>query len=82
MVIRSHRARLGISQEKLSVRAGLDRTFVSKLEKASRNPTIESIFRVADAFGVLPEDLLKEIREEYERRNEEDPGIGEGEGRA
>lgn len=81
-VVRSHRARLGISQEKLSVKAGLDRTFVSKLEKASRNPTVESIFRVSHAFGVLPEDLLKEIREEYERRKRDDPELGEGEGGA
>jgi transcriptional regulator with XRE-family HTH domain len=79
-IVRAYRAKLGISQEKLSVKAGLDRTFVSKIEKASRNPTIESIFRLSEAFGVLPEDLLKEIREEQERRKKEDPNVEEGEG--
>lgn len=69
-VIRLHRSTLGLSQEKLSLMADLDRTFVSKLERGTRNPTIESIFRLAEALGMLPEKLLQEIREEYERLRE------------
>jgi transcriptional regulator with XRE-family HTH domain len=62
-VIRGHRARLGISQESLSVKAGVHRTFISKIEKSSRNPTIESVFRLSMALGMEPEDLVREIKE-------------------
>ena len=62
-VIRSHRARLGLSQESLSAKAEMHRTFVSKMEKASRNPTIDSVFRLAKAIGLEPEDLVREIKD-------------------
>ena len=57
------RAHLGISQESLSLKAGMHRTFISKIEKASQNPTIESIFRLAVAFEIEPEQLVREIKE-------------------
>lgn len=71
-VIRAHRARLGISQESLSIKAGVHRTFISKIEKASRNPTIESVFRLAAALGLEPEELIFEIKQKAHELAKED----------
>jgi CheY-like chemotaxis protein/DNA-binding Xre family transcriptional regulator len=48
--IKRKRSALGISQEELAERAGLHRTYVSDLERGARNPSIESIERLAEAL--------------------------------
>lgn len=48
--IRSGRSQLGISQEELACRAGLHRTYVSDVERGARNPSIESVERLARAL--------------------------------
>jgi CheY-like chemotaxis protein len=52
MAIRTQRTALGISQEELAYRAGLHRTYVSDLERGARNPSIESIEKLAGALQV------------------------------
>ena len=50
--IKAYRASLGISQEELARRAGLHRTYVSDLERGARNPSIESIEKLARALEI------------------------------
>jgi CheY-like chemotaxis protein len=50
--IKSGRSQLGISQEELAYRAGLHRTYISDLERGTRNPSIESIEKLARALQV------------------------------
>jgi len=50
--IKTQRALLGISQEELAHRAGLHRTYVSDLERGARNPSIESIEKLASALQI------------------------------
>lgn len=49
-LIRRERAALGISQEELAVRAGLHRTYVSDVERGTRNPSLESVAKLAQAL--------------------------------
>ncbi len=49
--IRRHRELLRISQEELAVRAGIDRTYISGVERGVRNPTLEVMQRIARALG-------------------------------
>ena len=49
--IRRHRELIRISQEELADRAGLDRTYVSGVERGRRNPTVKILQRLADALG-------------------------------
>ena len=56
--IRDFRELRGISQEKLSELSGLDRTFISKIERGGRNTTVETLQRIADALETLPSLLL------------------------
>ena len=65
--VRETRARLGISQEKLGFRTGLDRTYISAVERGARNPTVYVIWRVASGLQTTADDLLRlaeRIREE------------------
>jgi len=57
--IRYERSVLGISQEELAHRSGLHRTYVSDLERGSRNPSIESIEKLAQALQVSVAELFE-----------------------
>jgi transcriptional regulator with XRE-family HTH domain len=50
--IRKHRELIRLSQEELADRSGLDRTYISGIERGRRNPTIKILQKVADALGV------------------------------
>jgi CheY-like chemotaxis protein len=50
--IKSERSQLGISQEELAYRAGLHRTYISDLERGARNPSIESVEKLARALQI------------------------------
>ena len=50
--IKSRRSALGISQEELAARAGLHRTYVSDVERGARNPSLESVQKLAGALEV------------------------------
>lgn len=48
----------GWSQEAFADHAGIHRTYISDIERAARNPTIEVVERIAKALGVKPGVLL------------------------
>ena len=56
--MRELRKAKGLSQEELGERADLHRNFVGMLERGERNPTLVTLFRLADGLGVAPGDLL------------------------
>lgn len=47
--LRRLRVRRGLSQEALAVDAGIDRTYVSRLERGLENPTVAVLERLANA---------------------------------
>jgi len=57
-VLREYRLKSSLSQEDLALEAGVDRTFVSMLERGKRQPTLGTIFRIATALGVSPATLV------------------------
>ena len=56
--VRAARVRLGLSQEQLGFAANLDRTFVSQVERARINVSLDNIERLALALHVPAHDLL------------------------
>ena len=48
--IRRQRVAKGLSQEALAVDAGIDRTYVSRLERGLENPTVAVLERLAAAL--------------------------------
>jgi transcriptional regulator with XRE-family HTH domain len=57
-VLRDSRTKAGISQENLAFKADLDRTYISLLERGLRQPTLETVFRLADVLGMAPATLV------------------------
>lgn len=51
----------GISQEELALKADLDRTYVSGIERGRRNLGLENLCRLAHALEVSPETLLEGV---------------------
>ncbi len=59
-VLRRHRSALNVSQEELAFRAGVDRTFISRLERGIRQPTITTLIGLGVALGISAADLVRE----------------------
>lgn len=57
--VKAYRRKLNWSQEDLADASGLHRTYVSGVERAIRNPTIEIIQKLAKALKVTPSKLLE-----------------------
>jgi len=57
--VRRLRKQTGLSQEKFAIEHGIDRTYVSAIERGRRNPTIVVVERIAIALGVDVIELLK-----------------------
>jgi transcriptional regulator with XRE-family HTH domain len=55
----------GLSQAALAERMGVDRAYVSGLELGQRNPTVVTLWHIAEALGVR---LQSFFREEKPRR--------------
>jgi transcriptional regulator with XRE-family HTH domain len=57
--VRRYRKLKGMTQEQLALEAGMERSYVSDLERGTRNPTVRALGRLADALGIEPKDLLE-----------------------
>lgn len=57
--IRTLRGKRGLSQERLALEAGVDRTLVSKIERAIANPTLGVLTKLAFVLEVPVIRLLK-----------------------
>jgi transcriptional regulator with XRE-family HTH domain len=52
----------GLSQESLALIAALDRTYISGIERGTRNPTIKSVQKVIDALNVDERNFLELVQ--------------------
>lgn len=48
-----------MTQEQLALDAGMERSYVSDLERGMRNPSVRALGRLADALGIEPSELLR-----------------------
>jgi transcriptional regulator with XRE-family HTH domain len=56
--VRTARLALGLSQEKLAFDCGLDRTYISSVERGKRNVSLINIHKLAGALEISPTALL------------------------
>lgn len=61
--IRRLRVERGVSQDDLALNAGVERAYVGHLERATRNPTIETLSKIAKAMDVHIGLLFQEPRD-------------------
>lgn len=57
--VRRYRKLAGISQEELSHRTGIKRSYISDLERGTRNPSVKALGRIAEAFQIEAAALLE-----------------------
>lgn len=51
----------GLSQEELAFRSGLHRTYVSDLERGTRNVSLENIEKIAKVLGLELSEVFKGV---------------------
>jgi transcriptional regulator with XRE-family HTH domain len=57
--VRDLRRQDGLSQEEFAARCGLDRTYMSGIEREKRNVALRNIEAIANAFNISLFDLFK-----------------------
>ena len=60
-ILRQYRKGIGISQEGLALKCGLDRTYMSSLERGKRQPTLKTIFKLAKALNSSPSKMIADL---------------------
>ena len=58
--VRVSRRSAGLSQEAVAARMGVDRAYISAIERGLQNVTLLTILQVAESLNVRPADLLVE----------------------
>jgi len=62
--VRRLRHERGISQEELAELANLDRTYISGIERAVRNISLNSLSSIIKALGLNTEEFLTELQKD------------------
>lgn len=75
--VRRRRRALGLSQMALAERCDLDRTYLSGLERGRRNPTVQTVWVVAEGLGVRPSALVALAESEVSEGGTSDEGDSE-----
>ena len=57
--VRAVRQARGMTQEQLAEQSGFSQQYISDLERGRRNPTIVSLYELAQALKSTPIDLLQ-----------------------
>ena len=60
LIVRRHRTAMNMSQETLAAEASCHPTYVSLLERGKRNPSLDTMLRIADALNTRASDLVRE----------------------
>lgn len=57
--IKKYRKEKGLSQEKLALASGIDRSYMSEIERCLANPTLDLLLKISNALGIEPSNLLE-----------------------
>jgi len=61
--VRKYRKLRGMTQEELGRETEMERSYVSDLERGTRNPSVRALGRLADALQVEPHLLLMPVED-------------------
>ena len=70
-VIQRIRETKGLSQEVVSGLADIGRTHLSAIERGIRKPTLETLFRLADALDIKASTIIQEIELEITKEQQQ-----------
>jgi transcriptional regulator with XRE-family HTH domain len=55
--VRELREERGTSQEAFALRCGIDRSHYGGMERGERNPSLTTVYKIADALGISPSEI-------------------------
>ena len=61
--LKSRRCSSNLSQEQLGLKSGLSRPYISELEMGKKDPSLFTIFKLADALKVKPSFFINEVEQ-------------------
>ncbi len=67
-LLRDERRRQGLSMERLAEKAGLSTSMISLLERDLRNPTLDTLLRIAEVLRVDLADVIRQATGEAMKR--------------
>jgi transcriptional regulator with XRE-family HTH domain len=70
-VIRSYRKERRISQERLALDSDLQRSFISRLERGLTQPTLVTIFELAQALDVEPLQIIADVQNRWNNKHQQ-----------
>lgn len=73
--IKELRIQKGISQEKLANECGLDRTYITYVENAKKNITIETLYKITQALNVSLKDFFDMDESQFTVKTKEKPNL-------
>ena len=59
--VKRQRETKGLTQEALAEKADIDRTYLSDIERGTRNPGIKNVVRIAKALGITAARLMEGV---------------------
>ena len=65
LLLKTLRSEKGLSQEQLAHDCSLDRTYISMLERGVNQPSLTTLYSIAEALNVTPSDLLSRLDENF-----------------
>jgi transcriptional regulator with XRE-family HTH domain len=63
ILLKKYRKNKKLSQEELSNRCGLDRTYISLLERGKRKPTLTVVFALCEQLDIEASEFVKEMEQ-------------------
>jgi transcriptional regulator with XRE-family HTH domain len=72
-VLAEVRRQAGLSQQTLALECGLDRTYISLLERRLRQPSLGTLFSLAKALHTRPSMLVASVEAKLTGRIDEEP---------
>jgi transcriptional regulator with XRE-family HTH domain len=61
LIVRQHRSQRGWTLRDLAHATGMNPNYLGLVERGDNNPTINTLFRIADALGADPAELVREV---------------------
>lgn len=74
--LREFRREANISQEELALECGLDRTYISLLERGRRQPTLKSLFKISKILKVTPSEFVLAVEKKIKENTPLPPNLG------
>ena len=68
-ILRELRASTGLSQEALALECGLDRTYISLLERGLRRPSLQTVFTLSHSIKISPSAFVLLVEKELIRNS-------------